>query len=339
MSRLTTSFRIHKLAHDLGLRSTEDPISSIIQFCEKRVRSFLKEFPKCSSPSELLDILAAKLRTKFEIIRDDQDLNEIKRRYIAAGERAFANLENEFPVDVFGVTFRRLTKKPWEPDFVSVIDSRGEKSFRANHTKWHELGHLLVMTDQSRLAFRRTFCKQDFKDPEESLVDVLAGHFEYWPLFFTNRMTGRVSFRKIEDVRVEICPEASKASSIFGLVKAWPTPCVLIEASLDYKQKDKDLQGQAAMPFRDIPKKDLRVTSMLANDPARLLGMRLHRNWRVPRESALYRAFEGSEPTTEIENLNWWTTSTGSRLPDFQVSVETRKAGDVLQALITPEKL
>ena|ERR1700733_10538831 len=339
MNRLTTSFRIHKLAQDLGLRSTEDPVPSIIQFCEKRVRSFLKEFPKCTNPSELLDILAAKLRTKFEIIRADEDLTEIKSRYVAAGERAFASLETEFPADVFGVTFRRLAKKPWEPDFVSVIDSRGEKSFRANHTKWHELGHLLVMTDQLRIAFRRTFCNQDLKDPEESLVDVIAGHFEYWPSFFTKRMTGRISFRKIEEIRAEICPEASKASSILGLVKAWPTPCVLIEATLDYKQKDKDLRGQAAMPFRDVPKKDLRVTSILVNDPARLSGMRLHRNWRVPRESALYRTFEGNEPTTEIENLNWWTTSTGGRLPDFQVSVETRKAGDVFQALVTPENL
>src|SRR5258708_29959431 len=112
MSRLNTSYRIHKLAQDLGLRSTEDPISSIIQFCEKRVRSFVKEFPKCSSPSELLDVLAAKLRTKFEIIRHDQDLNDIKCRYVAAGERAFANLEDEFPAEVFGVTFRRLAKKP-----------------------------------------------------------------------------------------------------------------------------------------------------------------------------------------------------------------------------------
>ena len=152
-------------------------------------------------------------------------------------------------------------------------------------------------------------------------------------------MTGRISFRKIEEIRVDICPEASKASSILGLAKAWPTPCVLIEATLDYKQKDKDLRGQAAMPFRDVPKKDLRVTSILVNDPARLSGMRLHQKWRVPRESALYRTFEGNEPTTEIENLNWWTTSTGGRLPDFQVSVETRKAGDVFQALITPENL
>ncbi len=71
----------------------------------------------------------------------------------------------------------------------------------------------------------------------------------------------------------------------------------LVEANLEYKKKDKELQGQAA------------------------------------------RVFEGSGPTTEIENLSWWTTSTGNRLPDCQVSVEARKAGEVVQALITPKNL
>ena len=32
--------------------------------------------------------------------------------------------------------------------------------------------------------------------------------------------------------------------------------------------------------------------------------MRLPRSWRVPHESALHRVFEGSGPTTEIENLS-----------------------------------
>ena len=320
------------------MRSTEDPIPQSSSSVKSESGFFSRNFQSAQvHPNDWRD--RREIEDKFEIIRNDEDSTEIRLRYIAAGERAFANLEDEFPADVSGVTFRRLAKKPWEPDFVSVIDSRGDRSFRANHTKWHELGHLLVMTDQLRIAFRRTFCKQDFKDPEESLVDVLAGHFEYWPAFFVGRMTGRVSFCKMEEVRAQICPEASKASSILGLVKAWPTPCILIEAGLDYKQKDKNLQHQGAMPFRDPPKKDLRVTSVLVNDPARLLGMRLHRKWRVPRESALYRTFEGGEPIVEIENLNWWTTSAGSRLPDFQVFVETRKASEMLQALITPEKL
>ena len=112
------------------LRSTEDPVPSIIQFCEKRVRNFLKEFPKCTNPSELLDILAAKLRTKFEIIRSDQDLNEIKSRYVAAGETAFANLETDFPVDVFGVTFRRLARETICTGLYFVIDSRAKNDLR-----------------------------------------------------------------------------------------------------------------------------------------------------------------------------------------------------------------
>lgn len=337
MSPLRTSVTIHRLAHDLGIKSGENPVADILDFCETRVRSFLKEFPQCSSPGELLDILAAKLRTKFEVMRHDRDLLEIKKRYLAAGERAFANLENEFPADVFGVTFRRLAKKAWEPDYVSVIDSRGEKSFRANHTKWHELGHLLVMTDQLRIAFRRTFCTQDFKDPEESLVDVLAGHFEYWPPFFANRLTDSISFSTIEEIRSQVCPEASKASSLLGLVKAWPSACIFIEASLTSKKSERVLTNQTAMPFRQAPPKDLRVTAALLNDSARTVGMRFHTSWRVPSESVLYSVFHGGQTSaTQIENLNWWKTSSGARLPNFEVRVEARKVGDSVQALITP---
>jgi hypothetical protein len=64
------------------------------------------------------------------------------------------------------------------------------------------------------------------------------------------------------------------------------TACIPVEASLEYKKKDKELQGQAAMSFRNVPKEDLRVKSVLVNDPARISGMRLHPNWRVPSESA-----------------------------------------------------
>ena len=133
------------------------------------------------------------------------------------------------------------------------------------------------MTDQLRIAFRRSFCKQDLKDPEESLVDVIAGHFEYWPAFFTQRMSGRISFRKIQEIeRIFVLKPARLFDLGVGssLANAERTG----RSDSRYKKKDKDLQDQGAMPFRDVPKKDLRVTSVLVNDPARLSGMRLHRN-------------------------------------------------------------
>src|SRR5947208_14430658 len=122
MTSLNHSSKIQTLAKDLKLKSSEKPVQTILAFCEQRVRRLLKEFSRCHRPSELLEILAAKLQTRFEVFHSESDLLAIKARYVAAGEKRFATLEREFPADVFGITFRRLSRKPWEPEYVSVID-------------------------------------------------------------------------------------------------------------------------------------------------------------------------------------------------------------------------
>ena len=99
-----------------------------------------------------------------------------------------------FRSEVFGVTFKRLSRKPWELPYVSVIDCRLDKKYRSYYTKWHELGHLLILTDQMRLAFRRTHFGLDDKDPEEALVDVIAGAFGFLPDLIKPVAKGRPSF-------------------------------------------------------------------------------------------------------------------------------------------------
>src|SRR5258708_26942837 len=53
--------------------------------------------------------------------------------------------------------------------------------------------------------------------------------FPYTTLF---RSTGEISFEAIEAIRDELCPEGSLTSAMIGITKAWPGPCVLIEAAL-----------------------------------------------------------------------------------------------------------
>src|ERR1035441_6851450 len=93
-----------------------------------------------------------------------------------------------------------------ELPFVSVIDCRGEKRFRSYYTKWHELGHLLILTDQMRLTFRRTHFGLEDKDPEEALVDVIAGAFGFLPDIVRPLAKGQPSFDGIEDIRIHLCP-------------------------------------------------------------------------------------------------------------------------------------
>jgi hypothetical protein len=327
MSSLNKNASIHVLAADLKLKPSSTPVAAILHFCERMVRKTIKDFSQCKKPAELLLILANSLSTLIIEIRSDQDLEDLMAKY--SGEPMVQMLCDELKPKVFGITIRRQNKKPWEPTFLSIIDCRGqEKAARANHTKWHELGHLFVLTDQTRISFQRSFCQGDKKDPEEQIVDTIAGHFEYWPPFFAKRCRGTVSFAGIESIRRELCSEASKASALIGLVKAWDTPCLFLEAELRYKKGESEARGDSPV---------LRVVRSTANDAAQLKGIYVPLNWRVPSGSVIAAVHDGeiqTEPT--VEDLGAWETTDGSQLSSMPVYVESRSYGGTVQALIYP---
>ena len=84
---LKNSTSVWKLARDLGIGATDDPIAAIIKFCDRRVKDVLKTFPDCGTLTELLDCVAAKLGTVFEIATTDEDLRQIQQKYMLKGER------------------------------------------------------------------------------------------------------------------------------------------------------------------------------------------------------------------------------------------------------------
>ena len=172
--RLKSDPQVWRLAADLGLRPTADPVADIRAFCRKRLRALLRDF-HCTTLRELLDTAAAHLDTLFVEIHTDEQLDEVKREYVAKGEVIFATLDTQLSPETFAITFRRRRALPGERAFISVIDCRGEKTWRAYFSKWHELAHLLTLTDQARLSFCRTHGDGDHRDPEEALMDVLAG--------------------------------------------------------------------------------------------------------------------------------------------------------------------
>jgi hypothetical protein len=334
---LRRNYKIHRLASDLGIKSSDNPVRYILRFCEKRIHKFIRDFPECRSLAEFLEIVASKLGTKFEEIHSDKELEELRMRYVQQGEKAFAALHEELPTNVFGITFRRTIKKQWELPFVSVIDCRGEKRYRSYYTKWHELAHLLILTDQMRLAFRRTHFGLDEKDPEEALVDVIAGAFAFWPDLIIPLTEGEPSFEKIEEMRMKLCPEASQQASLIGIVKAWPTPCILLHAQKALKRGESRKLAQSSFQFRDEPMAVLRAVQVSPNDPARNDGIMIFQNMRVPERSIIFRVFsEGIEEGEAIENLSWWESSDGTQLSDVEVLVRVRNSWDGVQALIMP---
>jgi hypothetical protein len=331
--RLKNSISIWKLARDLGIRATDDPIAAVIKFCERRVKEVLETFPDCHTLTDLLDCVAAKLGTVFEIVTTDKDLRQIQRKYVLKGEKIFAALDQELSEDVFAITYRRNNREQWEPEFVSVIESRGSKASRAYFSRWHELAHLLTLTDQLRLSFRRTHVAKNFNSPEEALMEVIAGHFGFYGPIVKPHISGTISFDAIEALRRELCPEASRQSALIGIVKAWPQPCLLINARLATK-KGATLQGNLLASNDSTA--FLRAVHVTVNEAARRDNFAVFENMRVPETSIIYRVFQGMPYGEATENLSSWETSKGFRLEDRLVEIKAKRSWDGVDALITP---
>ena len=268
-------------------------------------------------------------------IHNDFDLEGVKTKYLKKGERIFATLNQEFSDDVLGITYRITNREPWEPQFVSIIDCRGSNARKAYYTKWHEVAHLLILTDQSRLCFMRTVHLSD-KDPEEVMVDIIAGKFGFYNPLIKPHITSEISFEQIESLRESLCPEASNLSSLIGFVKAWPEPCVLLCCKEGLKKSERRQAIQSSF-FDDLPLPVLRAIKVTANEAAKEKGITIFENMRVPEHSIIYDVHSGRAGYAEdVEDLSWWKTSSGDVLPKQKIMIKAKNYWGDTYALIIP---
>jgi hypothetical protein len=336
---LKNDSQVWTFARDLDLRVKDDPLSAIVNHCAQWARDLLAEFG-CNSLSELLEYAADRLGTVFREVRTDEELTEIKQRYLQRGEKEFALIDQDLASGILAITYRLLNPKIGERPFISIIDCRGAKGFRSYYSKWHELAHLLTWTGQRRFKFCRTHSEVAKADPEEALMEQIAGHIGYLPDLVRRHAKGPISFDKIADVRRILCPESSVYASLLGMTKSWPTPCVLIEATLEYKKREKDKLNQPGFNFVATPQPKLRIVNITASVGAEDFAGQLHPKMRVPKRSIIHRAFTEDlmSPENAQENLNWWETSTDGNLPGWQYAVHAQKQCDKVQALLIPHR-
>lgn len=334
---LSQSPKIWKLAKDLGIKVSANPVSDILGFCEKKVKKFLKKYSDCVTLYDFLDWVAGRLGTSFEDVHSDDDLNQIKSKYVQMGEKIFASLETWLSSDVCGITIKRSNPEPWEGQYVSIIDCRGMKSKKAYYTKWHELAHLLILTDQMRLCFKRTLHLPD-KDPEEVLVDIIAGKFGFYPPLIHPHICNEISFEEIEKLRCSLCPDASYQSSFIGFVKAWTQPCIMVLCQPALKRSQQRQLNQQLFSFDSPPIPELRAVKVTSNEAAKEIRLSIHENMRVPKRSIIYSVHDHEIDYGEAEeDLSWWETSDGSVLTKRRVLVKARWYWNDVYAIIIPK--
>jgi len=336
--RLDSKPQIWTLAADLGLATSEKPSRTILDSVIRRIKKIAKKF-SCTCLNELLNATAGEVGTVFEEIHSDDDLRQIRLKYVRKGETAFANLEDELSGSKdYAITIRRMHREGWEPQFVSVIDCRFDKVYRSYFSKWHELAHLLTLTPQMRLVFRRTHSSSAVQDPEERLMDVIASELGFFREFLPDDVGDDVSFDMIERIRQECCPAASRQAAMIGIVKALPQPCILIQAELALRKSEAARAAQMVMDMGLAdPTPVLRAVYVTVNNAAREQGITFHKNWRVPKESVIARVFESGGYAASLEDLNWWSTSGGLHLVACPVMVKAKRNWDTVAALLIPQ--
>lgn len=335
MDRLHSQ-KIWDIASALQLPLNGSPADAILKFCEQRAATMLADFPDCATPSDLLDIMAAILGTTFEVVRSDEELAAVQRRFVQSGEFGFASLDKELHGDVYGVTYRRMTALTGERAFVSVIDCRGDKGLRSYFTKWHEIGHLLILTDQQRSIYKRTHASASNKDPEETLVDLIAGHMGFFPQFFLPEIGTDVTFADVDRIRGKLCPEASFLSSAIAYAKHHGQPCLLIDAKLALKKEQEVGLLQGSFGFYDPPVPKLRVQSVVPSNNARQHGLYIPKNYRVPESSVIHLVHNGErDRAAALECLSLWVSSDGKCLGPKAIQIEVCKSFDSVLALIS----
>jgi hypothetical protein len=298
---------------------------------EKKVRSAAAKLNARTLP-ELLAATAQEVSTRFEIIETDEQLTDVVSSYVSRGETGFAQVPKDFQ-DSFGVTLRLLKRRAWEPEHVSVIDCRGSKKHKSYYTKWHELAHLLTLTQQAQLKFRRTHAERQPAD--EALMELVAGHFGYWSDILQPHLIGDLTFETLSRIRSEQCHEASWQSFVHAAIDRWPSPAAYLKAELRLKRSEENEQSQIRM-WEGSTTAKLRIADVVVNPAARSRGAELFPNMRVPVQSILHRIFMRQQDAGRAaECLSLWESTDRGALRPCDIVMVGRAAYESVEGLLT----
>ena len=324
---------LQRAADRLGLSRSKDLEQAIIDYCLNQLRDWIVAHGESETLSQLLDRFAISLDVHFEEVRGPDDLDALLNRMQGSERVTFAALRAEFGDHIDAATVLRVNRKHWEPAYLAVINCEGRHEFRRYFSKWHELAHRLLEGSQLTFALRQTKVERD--EPEEVLVDRIAGALAFFPDIFGPAFVeecsndGGLTFGTVERLRERIAPDASFEATLRACLRhtgkpAWFLRC-LMGFTADEQRKLDSLQLQL-MPA-EPPEPKLRVLASTWSPAAATLNVRFHHNMRVPETSAVAMAFEDEwgVATEKVEALDNWETSSEGPIGAGDIRVEAMR--------------
>ena len=206
-------------------------------------------------------------------------------------------------------------------------------------------GHVLAQPTQLSFKFRKNPSKKE--EPEEQIVDRVAGDLAFYSPLFLPELLARVqnekrlTFAVVEELRTTIYSGASCEATIRGAVSRTPFPQLFVVADYGFKKDEQRVINTTQMDFfpdNEIPfLPKLRAVEVIGNASAQKTGLWIHPNMEVPEESIVAYAYHDPSSTYQIysatENLNWQKHSRGE-LETMKIYLEATKVGNRVFALI-----
>jgi hypothetical protein len=334
MTELMHHPKLRQIARDLELPASNDALRDLREHAVERVRSMVEGWT-LDTIEDLRLRVADQLSVKLVFITRDDDVYRIGTEFVQHKLRHIPLprlLEKEFITgDTEGLLLDNPSPIKGSRRYLAIIDARGPRAPRAYFTGWHELAHLLLCPPRQRVfdGFRRSPNEvQRRKDPLESAVDHIAGILAFWEPIFKPSLIGtagkNLTFAAIEAAAELVAPGASLYAASLAATRVWDDAAVFMTG-----EKATKIDGSGLA---------LRLQTVIPNDLARRLDIKVRRSMRVPMTSALWRAFYET-PDAECaanEDQALWEVAGRGNLPKQPWAVQAIRRGSAIYAILKP---
>ena len=325
-----------RVARRLGLARTANTEDAIVRHCVGATPNWVAAHGKPQTLSDLARDFATSLDMRISEVRTHADIDALLGELSLLQTPVIEQLKTEFGDDTDAVTVRRVDRKPWDPEYLAIINCQGWHEYRRYFSKWHEIVHRLLEGQQLAFAFRHTSANRP--EPEEILVDRIAATLAFFPDMFKPvvreecERDDRLTFAAIDRVRERIAPDASREATAIACLQYISTPVWLLQCRIGLKASEMRRLNDPQMSFfpEQPPKPNLRVRAGTSNRESEELGIRFHQNMRVPESSIVAQGFRDplGVPIEGMEALDAWETSLTGPIGSGSIHVEAKRVGN-----------